>query len=103
MDLGFYFEIAERDKHIYNQTAINTLIEDKEKYKNGFFNNGVFLSDETEIETNGAFRGSVELAKFITKKLDQNDYHPSMVYTGDFYGCFGNLKTSKRIRFWKKS
>ena len=62
-----------------------------------------FSSDEREFETNGSYRDSDELAKFIAKKLDKYDYHPFIVYTGDIYRCFGKLQTSKEIRFWKKS
>ena len=31
IDLGLFFEIAEENKIIYNQTAVNTLVEDMEK------------------------------------------------------------------------
>ena len=44
---------------------MNTLIEDMEKLKNGFFRNGYFsLGDEVEIDTNIFFKDSIELAEF---------------------------------------
>ena len=42
IDLGRFLELAEENKFIYNQVPINTLIEDIEKRKNGFFTNGYF-------------------------------------------------------------
>ena len=40
IDLGLFLELAEENKIIYNQVPINTLVEDMEKLKNGFFTNG---------------------------------------------------------------
>ena len=36
IDLGFFLELAEENKIIYNQTPISTLIEDMEKLKMDF-------------------------------------------------------------------
>ena len=93
IDLGLFFELAEENKIIYNQIPINTLIEDMEKLKNGFFTNGYFhLGDEGEIDTNRFFKDSDELAKFIDKILDKYDDHPSIYYTGNIYRYFRNYK-----------
>ena len=46
IDLGPFLELAEENKIIYNQVPINTLIEDMEKLKNGFFTNGYFSLGE---------------------------------------------------------
>ena len=93
IDLGLFFELAEENKIIYNQIPINTLIEDMEKLKNGFFTNGYFhLGDEGEIDTNRFFKDSDELAKFINKILDKYDDHPSIYYTGNIYRYFRNYK-----------
>ena len=55
-----------------------------ENLKNGFFTNGYFsLGDEGEIDTNGFFKDSDELAKFIDKIIDKYDDHPSIYYTGN--------------------
>ena len=79
IDLGLFLELAEENKIIYNQIPINTLIEDMEKLKNGFFTNGYFhLGHEGEIDTNRFFKDSDELAKFIDKILDKYDDHPSI-------------------------
>ena len=43
IDLSFFCEFAEENKIIYKQVPINTLIEDQEKMKNGFFTNGFLL------------------------------------------------------------
>ena len=51
IDLGLVFELAEK-KYIYNQTPVNTLIEDMETLKPGFFTNVYFsLGEEGELET----------------------------------------------------
>ena len=93
IDLGLFFELAEENKIIYNQIPINTLIEDMEKLKNGFFTNGCFtLGDDGEIDTNRFFKDSDELAKFIDKILDKYDDHPSIYYTGNIYRYFRNYK-----------
>ena len=81
IDLGLFFELAEENKIIYNQVAVNTLIEDSENLRNGFFTNGHFtLGDEGEIETNRFFRDNSELAKFIDKILDEYDDHLSVYF-----------------------
>ena len=97
IDLGLFLELAEENKIIYNQAPINTLIEDTEKLKNGFFTNGYFtLGDEGEIDTNRFFKDSNELAKFIDKILDNYDDHPSIYYTGNIYRYFKNFKRVNR-------
>ena len=97
IDLGLFFELAEENKIIYNQIPINTLIEDMEKLKNGFFTNGYFtLGEEGEIDTNRFFKDSNELAKFIDKILDKYDDHPSIYYTGNIYRYFKNYKRITR-------
>ena len=97
IDLGLFLELAEENKIIYNQIPINTLIEDMEKLKNGFFTNGYFhLGDEGEIDTNRFFKDSDELAKFIYKILDKYDDHPSIYYTGNIYRYFRNYKRITR-------
>ena len=40
IDLGLFFEIAEEKKIIYNQTPVNSLIENIEKLEKGLFTNG---------------------------------------------------------------
>ena len=53
IDLGLFLELAEENKIIHNQVPINTLIEDMEKPKNGFFKNGYFtLGEGGEIDAN---------------------------------------------------
>ena len=97
IDLGLFLELAEENKIIYNQIPINTLIEDMEKLKNGFFTNGYFtLGEDGEIDTNRFFKDSDELAKFIDKILDKYDDHPSIYYTGNIYRYFRNYKRIKR-------
>ena len=97
IDLGLFLELAEENKIIYNQVPINNLIEDMEKLKNGFFTNGYFtLGEEGEIDTNRFFRDSKELAKFIDKKLDKYDDHPSIYYTGNISRYFKNFKRVNR-------
>ena len=97
IDLGLFLELAEENKIIYNQVPINTLIEDMEKLKNGFFTNGYFtLGEEGEIDTNRFFKDSDELAKFIDKILDKYDNHPSIYYTGNIYRYFKNYKRINR-------
>ena len=97
IDLGLFLELAEENKIIYNQVPVNTLIEDTEKLKNGFFTNGYFtLGEEGEIDTNRFFKDSNELAKFIDKILDKYDDHPSIFYTGNIYRCFKNFKRVNR-------
>ena len=93
IDLGLFFEIAEENKIIYNQVPINTLVEDMEKLKNGFFTNGYFtLGEEGEVDTNRFFKDSDELAKFIDKIFDKYDDHISIYYTGNIYRYFRNYK-----------
>ena len=61
IDLGWFFELAEENKNIYNQIQLNTLIEDTEKLKNDFFTNAYFsLDDEGEIDTYRFFKDSNE-------------------------------------------
>ena len=99
IDLGLFLELAEENKIIYNQIPINTLIEDMEKLKNGFFTNGYFtLGEDGEIDTNRFFKDSDELAKFIDKILDKYDDHPSIYYTGNIYRYFRNYKRIKRSK-----
>ena len=97
IDLGLFLELAEENKIIYNQTPVNTLIENMEKLKNGFFTNGYFsLGDDGEIDTNRFFKDSDELAKFMDKILDKYDDHPSIYYTGNIYRYFRNYKRITR-------
>ena len=97
IDLGLFLELAEENKIIYNQVPVNTLIEDMEKLKNGFFTNGYFtLGEEGEIDTNRFFEDSKEIAKFIDKILDKYDDHPSIYYTGNIYRYFKNFKRVNR-------
>ena len=97
IDLGLFLELAEENKIIYNQVPVNTLIEDMEKLKNGYFTNRYFtLSDDGEIDTNRLFKDSDELAKFIDKTLDKYDDHPSIYYTGNVYRYFRIFKRVTR-------
>ena len=97
IDLGLFLELAEENKIINNQVPTNTLVEDMEKLKNGFFTNGYFsLGEEGEIDTNRFFKNSDELANFIDKKLDKYDDHPSIYYTGNIYRFFKNFKRVNR-------
>ena len=97
IDLGLILELAEENKIIYNQVPVNTLIEDMEKLKNGFFTNGYFtLGEEGEVDTNRFFKDSNEIAKFIDKILDKYDDHPSIYYTGNIYRYFRNYKRINR-------
>ena len=92
-----FFELVEEDETVYNQIPVNTLIEDMEKMEDGFSKNVVFfLGDEGEIETNRLFRNSSELAKFIDKKLDKYDDHPSIYYMGKINRYFRNFKRVNR-------
>ena len=82
--LGLFLELAEENKIIYNQTPVNTLKEDIEKLRNGFFTNGHFsLGDEREIDPERFFKHSNELSEFIDKILVKYDDHPSIYYTGN--------------------
>ena len=57
IDLGLFLELAEENKTIYNQVAINTLVEDTERLKIGFFTIGYFtLGEDGEIDTNRFFK-----------------------------------------------
>ena len=68
IDLGMSLQIAEENKITFNRTPVNTLNEDMENLKKGCFTNGYFsLGDGKEIDTNGFFKDSDELAKFIDK------------------------------------
>ena len=97
IDLGLFFDLAEDDIKVHNQTPVLTLIEDMEKLKNGFPTNGVFiLGDEKEKETNRSYRNGSELAKFLDKILDNCDYHPSIYYTGIIYRFFKSFKQVNR-------
>ena len=97
VDLGLFLELAEENKIIYKQTPVNTLIEDMEKLKNGFFTNGYFsLGDDGGLDTTGFFKDSDELDKFIDKILDKDDDHPSIYYTGNIYRYFRNFKRVNR-------
>ena len=40
IDLGLFLKTAEEKKNIYNQTPVNTLIENIKKLKKGLFTNG---------------------------------------------------------------
>ena len=100
IDLGLFLELFEENKIIYNQTPVNTLIEDMEKLKNGFFTNGYFsLGDDGEGDTNRFFKDSDELAKFIDKILDKYDGHHSIYYTGSIYRYFRNFKRVNRSKY----
>ena len=69
-----------------------------EKLKNVFLTNGYFsLGDVGEIDTNGFFKDSEELAKFIDKKSDKLDDHPSINYTGNIYRYFRIFKRVRRF------
>ena len=97
VDLGFFLEISEEDNIIYNQVPLYTLIEDMEKLKIGFFTFGKFsLGDDGEIDINGFFKDSTELAEFIDKILDKHDDYPSVYYTGNFVAFFNNFKRVNR-------
>ena len=79
IDLGLFFEVAEEKKKRFNETPVNTLIEDMEKLRTGFFTRGYFsLGDDGEIDTNKIIKDSNELAKFIDKILDKQDDHLSI-------------------------
>ena len=55
-DLGLFLELAKENKIICNQTPVNSLKEDMEKLKNGFFTNGYFsLGDDGEIDSDRFF------------------------------------------------
>ena len=92
IDLGFFLELAEENKIIYNQVPICLLIEDMEKMKNAFFTNGYFSLGDGEIDTNRFFKDSDELVKFIDEILDKYDGHPSIYYTGNISRYFRNFK-----------
>ena len=86
IDLGLFLELAEQNKITYNQTPVNTIIEDTGKLRKWFFTNCYFsLGDDGEIKSNIFFIDSNELAKFIDKILDFYDDHPSIYYTGKIY------------------
>ena len=93
VDFGFFFELAEENKVIYNQLPINILIEDMESLKNGFLTNGSFTlgDNEGEINANKFCEDSTEVAKFIDKILDEYDSHPSIYYTGNIHGFFPEI------------
>ena len=71
-DHGLFFELAEENKIINNQTPVNTLIEHMKNLKDGFFSNGYFTVGDSdgEIDTNRFCKDSNELAMFIDKILD---------------------------------
>ena len=91
IDLGLVFKLAEENNIIYNQVPVNTLIEDMEKLKNGFFTKVYFTQgDKGEIDTQRFFKGRNELAKFKDKILDKCDDHASKYYTGNKNRDFRN-------------
>ena len=93
VDLGLFLELAEENKILYNQVPVNTLIEDMEKLKNGFFTNGYFsLVDVGENDTNRFFKDSKELAEIIDKILDKYNDQPSIYYTGNLYRFFSSFE-----------
>ena len=97
IDLGLFLELAEEKKVVYNQTPVYTLIEDMERFKNGFLTIGYFsLGDKAEIDTNRFFKYSNDLAKFMDKKLDNYDVHPCIYYTGNIFRSFRNFKRVNR-------
>ena len=103
MDLGLFLELAEENKITYNQSPLNTLIEDMEKLKIGFFTNGCFsLGNKGEIDTNRFLQDSNELAKFNNKILDNCDDHP-FVYTGNIYRYFGIFRQVNRSEHSKRA
>ena len=56
IDLGLFFELAQKNKIMYNQVTVNTLVESLRRVKNDFFLNGYFtLGNEGEIATNNFF------------------------------------------------
>ena len=95
--LGFFLKLAEEKKIIFNQTPVNTLIEDLEKLTNGFFTNSYFsVGDEGQIDTNRILQDSNELAELIYKILDKYDDHPSIYHTGIIYRFFRIFKRVNR-------
>ena len=93
MDLGLFLKLAEENKFIYNQTPVNTLINDMGKLLNGFITTGYFsLGDDGEIDTRNFLKDSKELAKFKDKELDKYDDHTSIYYTGKNCRFFRNFK-----------
>ena len=97
IDLGLFLQLVEEDKIIYNQTPVNTLIEDMEKLKSGFLTKGYYsLGDEGEIDIISFFKDNDKLAKFIDKILDKFNNHPSIYYTGSFYRYFRDFKWVNR-------
>ena len=91
--LGLFLELAEDNKITYNQIPVNTLIENMEGMKIGFFKNAYFfLGDEGEIKTIGFFRDSSELAKIMDKKHDKCDDHPCIyIMQAKFIDILENL------------
>ena len=90
-------ELAEENKILYNQTPVNTLIEDMEKLKNGFLTKKCFTpGDNEKIDTNRFFKDSKEIAKFIDKILDKYDDHRSEYYTGNIRWYFRNFRSATR-------
>ena len=82
---------------MYNQTPVNTLIDDMEKLTNSFFTKGYFsLGDDGEIDTEKFFKDSDVLAKFIDEILDKFDDHPPIKYTGNNYKYFRKFKRVNR-------
>ena len=97
IDLGLFFQLAEEKMILYNQTPVNTHIEDKEKLRNGFFTYSYFsLDNDGEIDTNRLLKDSKELAKFKDKILDKYVDHPSIYYTGKVYSYFRSFKRVNR-------
>ena len=83
IDLGLFLELPEENKILYNQTPVNTPIEDMEKIEIGFFTNDYFsLGEDGEIDTNRFFKDSNESAEFVDKILDKYDDPLSIYYTG---------------------
>ena len=104
IDLGFFLELAEEDKIVYNQVPVNAPIEDMEKLRNGFLTNGFFnLGDDGEIDTKRFFKHSNELAKFIDKFLDKYDDHPSIYYTENNNRFFRILKRLNKFEHGREA
>ena len=96
-DLGFFLELAEENIILYNQTPVNTPIEDMGSLKNGFFTSGFFsLADVGEIDTNRFFKVSNEVYRFVDKKLDKYDDFSSIYYTGNLYRYFRKIERVNR-------
>ena len=63
---------TQEGKIVFNHAPVNTLLEEMEFLRNGFYTKAVFIiNGEEEIDTDRFFRESRVLAEIIKRKVDK--------------------------------